>query len=46
MVGSKDRKSLWIMSRRPDMPEDVLAEYTELAKKEGFNTKKLVISEF
>ncbi len=46
MIGSKNRKSLWIMSRRPDMPEDVLAEYTELAKKEGFDTKKFIISEF
>ena len=46
MVGSKDRKSLWIMSRRPEIPEEVLKEYEALAKKEGFDTAKLVTSEF
>ncbi len=46
MVGSKDRRSLWIMSRRPDMPEEVLNEYKEFAEKEGFNISRLVESEF
>lgn len=46
MVGSKDRKSLWIMSRNPDMPEEVLAEYTALAEEEGFDSKKFILSEF
>ncbi len=46
IVGTKNRKSLWIMSRRPDMPEETLNEYIEFAKKEGFNTKHLVKSEF
>lgn len=46
MVGTKDRKSLWIMSRRPDMPEQVLNEYTELASSLGFDTTKLVLSQF
>lgn len=46
MVGSKDRRSLWIMSRRPDMPEEVLNEYKDFAKNEGFNISRLVESEF
>jgi apolipoprotein D and lipocalin family protein len=46
MVGSRNRKSLWIMSRRPEMPDDVLKEYEEMAKKEGFKVEKLVLSEF
>lgn len=46
MVGTKDRKSLWIMSRRPEMPEEALNEYTELAQSLGFDTTKLVISKF
>jgi apolipoprotein D and lipocalin family protein len=46
MVGSKDRKSLWIMSRRPDMPEEVLNEYKAFAQKEGFKISHLVQSEF
>jgi len=44
MVGSSNRKSLWIMSRTPSMPESVLAEYVGLAKSLGFNTKKLKTS--
>ncbi len=46
MIGSKDRKSLWIMSRRPDMPIDSLEEYKNFAKRIGFDTKKLIDSEF
>lgn len=44
MIGSKDRKSLWIMSRSPDMPEAILYDYVEIAKKEGFPVSKLVKS--
>jgi apolipoprotein D and lipocalin family protein len=44
MVGTSNRKSLWIMSRRPTMPEEELAEYISLAKRLGFNTKKLKTS--
>lgn len=46
MVGSKDRKSLWIMSRRPEMPAEVINEYVEFARQEGFPVKNLVTSEF
>ena len=46
MVGSKDRKSLWFLSRTPGMPEEVIQEYTEIAKREGFPVKKLITSEF
>jgi len=46
MVGSKDRMSLWIMSRRPEMPADVINEYVDFARKEGFPVRNLVTSEF
>ena len=46
MVGTKDRKSLWIMSRRPEMPQEVLNEYSDLAQSLGFDTDKLVLSKF
>ncbi len=46
IVGSKDRKSLWIMSRTPNMDEEVLKEYTAYAKSIGFNTDELVLSKF
>jgi apolipoprotein D and lipocalin family protein len=46
LVGSKNRKSLWVLSRSPDMDEETLQEYVEFAKKEGFPVEKLVRSEF
>ena len=46
IVGSKDRKSLWIMSRTPNMDEDTYIEYVKYAKSLGFDTEDLVISIF
>ena len=46
MVGGNDRSNLWIMSRRPSMPEEVYAEYVAYAKELGFNTKLLRKSKF
>jgi len=41
LVGSKDRKSLWILSRHPVMPEDVIKEYEAIATEEGFQVSRL-----
>lgn len=41
LVGSKDRKSLWILSRQPDMPEDVIKDYAKTATEEGFQVSRL-----
>ena len=46
MVGSSDRKSLWIMSRHPSIEENVLKEYKAYAKKLNFDVSKLVTSQF
>lgn len=47
LVGSRNRKSLWLMSRTPvEIPENVLNEYLDLANKDGFDTSKLVKSRF
>lgn len=46
LIGSKDRKSLWIMSRTPYLNEDVKAEYVNYAKSLHFDTSKLVDSKF
>lgn len=47
LVGSRDRKSLWLMSRSSvEIPAEVVSEYLQLAQKEGFNTAKLVKSRF
>jgi len=47
LIGSRDRKSLWLMSRSPvAIPESVVKEHLDLAKQEGFDTSKLVKSRF
>ncbi|MBC7538477.1 MAG: lipocalin family protein [Bacteriovorax sp.] len=46
LIGSTDRKSLWIMSRTPSIDEAIFAEYKEFAKILGFNTAKLIDSKF
>lgn len=46
LVGSRDRKSLWILSRTPYLNEDIKAEYLDYAKKLNFDTSKMVDSKF
>ena len=46
IVGSRDRKSLWIMSRTPNMDEAVFKEYVAYAATLGFDTKALVDSKY
>ena len=47
LVGSRNRKSLWLMSRSPvEIPEAVVQEYLDLAKKDGFDLSKLEKSRF
>lgn len=46
LVGSSDRKSLWILSRTPSIDPDVYTEYRDYAKELGFPVNKLVDSKF
>jgi apolipoprotein D and lipocalin family protein len=46
LVGSKDRKSLWILARETSMPEDAYNSYVDFAKANGFPVGKLMKSEF
>jgi apolipoprotein D and lipocalin family protein len=46
LIGSTNRKSLWIMSRTPSIAPEVLAEYVNFAKGLGFPTDKLIASKF
>jgi apolipoprotein D and lipocalin family protein len=45
-VASHDRKSLWIMSRTPTMPQDIYDEYVKDASAQKFPVKKLKLSKF
>ena len=42
LVGTPDRKYLWILSRRPYMNSDELEEAIACARAQGFDVKKLV----
>jgi len=42
-VGSRDRKSLWIMSRTPTMPQNIYDEYIKDALAQGFSVIPIAI---
>lgn len=46
LVGTTDRRSLWIMSRTPNISPKLLAEYISEAKSLGFSIEKLITSKF
>lgn len=46
MVGSNNRKSLWIMSRTPMIDPIILQEYKAAAKELGFSIEKLEDSKY
>ena len=46
LVGSKNRKSLWLLSRTPSVPKAVYDEYVSYAKELGFPVDKLIDSKF
>jgi apolipoprotein D and lipocalin family protein len=46
LVGSKDRKSLWILARETSMPEATYNRYVEFAKTNNFPIIELKRSEF
>lgn len=45
-IGSRDRKSLWIMSRTPSMPEEIYQQYVQDALAQKFPVEKLIRSKF
>jgi apolipoprotein D and lipocalin family protein len=47
LIGSKDRKSLWLMSRSEvEVPGYIKESYLSFAQEQGFDTSKLVKSKF
>ena len=46
LIGSNNRKSMWIMSRTTSIPDTVYNKYLGIAKRNGFNISKLVKSRF
>lgn len=46
LVGSPDRKNLWVLSRKPNLPEKRLKRLLNVAKKAGFDTAKVIIADW
>ncbi len=46
LVGDHKRKSMWILSRTPTMPEADYNDYVSFAEAQGFPVKNLVLSKF
>jgi apolipoprotein D and lipocalin family protein len=44
VVGTPDRKYLWILSRTPQMDNKLLSELIEFVKSKGFNPENLIIA--
>lgn len=44
MVGSPDRRTLWLLSREPSIPQEKFDEYIEAARADGFATDNLIIN--
>jgi len=42
VVGTPNRKYLWILSRTPQMDDDLLAQLLESVKSKGFDVNKLI----
>jgi len=45
MVGAKDRKYLWILSRNPQLSESIVSELKAKAESLGYDTSKLLFTE-
>ena len=44
LVGSENRRYLWILARSPDLPEALLEHLLETAREQGFDTDGLILT--
>jgi apolipoprotein D and lipocalin family protein len=42
LVGTPDRKFLWLLARQPDLAPEVKQQYLDIARDEGFATERLL----
>jgi apolipoprotein D and lipocalin family protein len=45
LVGHPNRNYLWILSRYPEMDEDVYVDYLQIARQQGFDISRLELTE-
>lgn len=44
LVGSADRRTLWLLARKPEIPPAVLREYLEHAARAGYATGEMILN--
>ena len=44
IVGTPNRKYLWVLSRAPKIDQKLFSKLTEFAKSKGFNTDNLILT--
>ena len=44
LVGSPDRKFLWLLARNPEIPQEVLQDYLNAAAEAGYATEDLIVN--
>ncbi|MBC2604382.1 lipocalin family protein [Puniceicoccus vermicola] len=44
LVGSPNRKTLWLLAREPQIPDEQLRQYIDYASQLGFDTDKLILN--
>lgn len=44
LVAGKKHKYLWILSRKPELPQDIIQMLIDQAKQQGFETSKLMFT--
>lgn len=43
LVGTPDRKFLWVLARSPDLPQSTRDEYLDEARRQGFDLSQLIV---
>jgi apolipoprotein D and lipocalin family protein len=46
LIGTPDRRYLWLLARRPDLPPAKRQRYLDFARREGFDTAKVLIADW
>ena len=46
LVGSPDRESLWLLSRTPEVSEDRVDQYLDVAREKGYPVNDILMHEF
>ncbi len=46
LVGTPDRRFLWLLARQPNLPPSIRDQYLEIARQQGFLTGRMIIADW